>query len=327
MKAPFLLLALAPVLAAAAPPGTVAETETFRWKDCPDAVRGLAINAFMEKVVAEDLVVYSFRPDKFAGVCPRVEAASIKQDLVEDEIARTEKENERRRAEARRAAVPDPRAATAGRFAFALGRLLDPDREIWLVHGLAALEDGDEDVVLERSANAVVTFEGTDKQGLLVDGQLVKGLLHPAGVVVTTNVVEHPAEEGEAPLVTREIHRLRRYEWVGEKRAEVREVPFEPAAPLPVYFQTHGINYLNAPTIFPLWLKATDGRFEVSRNFPRTCAKCQGKGRWIEWKKTVQTIVSCPACGGSGSVGVEKTYVILPDEPPPRKKSSAVSFE
>ena len=93
-----------------------------------------------------------------------------------------------------------------------------------------------------------------------------------------------------------------------------------------MYFQTYGINYLNAPTIFPLWLKARRGRFEVKRNFLKTCGKCGGKGRWAVWKKTVQELVACPACGGAGSVGVEKTYVILPDESA-GGNPAAVSFE
>ena len=68
-------------------------------------------------VVAEDLVVYSFRPDKFAGVCPRVEAASIKQDLVEDEIARTEKVSPsagRREHATRNTAGADARGSKSG---------------------------------------------------------------------------------------------------------------------------------------------------------------------------------------------------------------------
>ncbi|MBQ6104296.1 MAG: hypothetical protein IJL06_11570 [Kiritimatiellae bacterium] len=324
MKTPFLLLALAPVLAAAAQPGAAAETETFRWKECPDAVKGLAIQAFMETVVAEDLVVYSLQPGKFSGTCARADAPSIERDLVEDEIVRTAKENERRRAAARReTGGPDPRIAAASRFSFALDRLLDPDREIWFVHEMSFL-GGHEDHEVEDGARAGVTFEGTARQGLLVDGQFLKGLLLPTGVVVTTNVIARPAADGGDPVTTREIHRLRRYEWV--EASKPREPAFEPATPLPVYFRTYGINYLNAPTIFPLWLKARGGRFEVKRNFLKACGKCGGKGRWTEWKKTAQTIVSCPACAGTGSVGVEKTYVILPDEST-GGKSAAVTFE
>ena len=64
----------------------------------------------------------------------------------------------------------------------------------------------------------------------------------------------------------------------------------------------------------------------MTRNFRKTCERCGGKGKWIEWKKAAQTIVSCPACAGSGAIGVEKTYVIV-DGPPGTKRSSAVSFE
>ncbi len=320
MKTPFLLLALAPVLAAAAQPGAAAETETFRWKECPDAVKGLAIQAFMETVAAEDLVVYSLQPGKFSGTCSRLDAPAIENDLVEDEIVRTAKENERRRAAAlRESARPDPRIAAASRFSFALDRLLDPDREIWSVHEMSFL-GGHEDHEVEDGARAVVTFEGTAKQGLLVDGQFLKGLLLPTGVVVTTNLVARPGANGGDPVAANEIHRLRRYEWV--EASKPREPAFEPAMPLPVYFRTYGINYLNAPTIFPLWLKARGGRFEVKRNFLEPCGKCGGKGRWAEWKKNVQELVACPACGGAGAVGVEKTFIILPD-----KNTTAVPFK
>ena len=224
------------------------------------------------------------------------------------------------------ASAQDPRAASSSRFSFALERMVSPDREIWVVHRLEFLEGHDDERDLEEGAKAVVSFEGTDKEGRLVDGQLLKGLLLPTGVCTVTNLHWTGSEDGEP---VREVDRLRRFDWVGNGSAakHVAAPKVELETPLPVYFRTYGINYLNAPTIFPLWLKAKGGRFETRRNFRRTCGRCEGKGKWTEWKKSVQTIVVCPACGGSGHVGVEKTYVIVDGAAPGAKRSSAVSFE
>lgn len=324
MKRPALLLALAATAAFAAD----AERETFAWKDCPDNVKGYAIQDFLEIVEKNDYVVYSLQPGKFSGVCPRLEAAGMERDLVADEAERVERENARRIAEAKRrgASGDDPRVAASSRFSFALERMVSPEREIWIVHRLEFIEGNDDEQDLEEGARAVVSFEGTDREGRLVDGQRLKGLLLPTGVCTVTNLHWTGSEDGEP---VREIDRLRRFDWVGNGSAatHVAAPKVELETPLPVYFRTYGINYLNATTIFPLWLKAKGGRFETRRNFRRTCGKCGGKGKWIEWKKTVQNLVACPACGGSGHVGVEKTYVIVGDAAPGPKRSSAVSFE
>ena len=324
MKRPALLLVLAATAAVAAE----TERETFAWKDCPDNVKGYAIQDFMEIVEQNDFVVYSLQPGKFSGVCPRLEAAGMERDLVADEAARVERENARRIAEAKRrgASGEDPRVASSSRFSFALERMVSPEREVWVVHRLEFIEGHDDERDLEEGAKAVVSFEGTDKEGRLVDGQLLKGLLLPTGVCTVTNLHWTGSEDGEP---VREVDRLRRFDWVGNGSAakHVAAPKVELETPLPGYFRTYGINYLNAPTIFPLWLKAKGGRFETRRNFRRTCGRCEGKGKWTEWKKSVQTIVVCPACGGSGHVGVEKTYVIVDGAAPGAKRSSAVSFE
>lgn len=325
-------LALLAALAAVSAFGAATETETFPWKDCPDNVKGYAIQDFLELVEKNDFVAYSLQPGKFSGVCSRLDAAAMEKDLVLEEAARADRENARRIAEAKRkaggAAAPDPRVAASSRFSFSLERLLSAEREVWIVHRLEfleGLEDADE---LEEGAKAVVSFEGTDRVGRLVDGQRLKGLLLPAGVCTVTNVHWTAATAGGDEEPVREIDRLRRFEWVGDGNAALHvEAPaIELETPVPVYFRTYGINFLNAPTILPLWIRAKGGRFEVTRNFRKTCGKCGGKGKWIEWKKTAQTIVSCPACAGAGAIGVEKTYVIV-DGPSGTKRSSAVSFD
>ena len=181
MKRLPLLLALAAAAAAAA---AETESETFAWKDCPDNVKGYAIQDFMEIVEQNDYVVYSLQPGKFSGVCPRLEAASMERDLVQEEAERVEKENARRIAEAKRkgASAQDPRAAASSRFSFALERMLSPDRELWVVHRLELLEGRDGEFDLEEGAKAVVSFEGTDREGRLVDGQLLRGQIGRAHV-------------------------------------------------------------------------------------------------------------------------------------------------
>lgn len=177
-------LALLAALAAVSAFGAATETETFPWKDCPDNVKGYAIQDFLELVEKNDFVAYSLQPGKFSGVCSRLDAAAMEKDLVLEEAARADRENARRIAEAKRkaggAAAPDPRVAASSRFSFSLERLLSAEREVWIVHRLEfleGLEDADE---LEEGAKAVVSFEGTDRVGRLVDGQRLKGLLLPA---------------------------------------------------------------------------------------------------------------------------------------------------
>ena len=327
MKSTVLLAALA----AASAFGAATETETFSWKDCPDNVKGYAIQDFLELVEKNDFVAYSLQPGKFSGVCSRLDATAMERDLVLEEAERVDRENARRIAEAKRkaggAGAPDPRVAASSRFSFSLERLLSPEREIWIVHRLEFIEGREDADELEEGAKAVVSFEGTDREGRLVDGQRLKGLLLPTGICTVTNVHWTAASGGDEEPV-REIDRLRRFEWVGDGSAAIHvEAPkVELETPLPVYFRTYGIGYLNAPTILPLWIRAKGGRFEVTRNFRKTCERCGGKGKWIEWKKTVQSLVSCPACAGSGVVGVEKTYVIL-DGPPGAKRAAPVSFD
>ena len=168
MKTPALLLALAATAAVAAE----TERETFAWKDCPDNVKGYAIQDFMEIVEQNDFVVYSLQPGKFSGVCPRLEAAGMERDLVADEAERVERENARRIAEAKRrgASAEDPRVAASSLFSFALERMVSPEREVWVVHRLEFIEGHDDEQDLEEGAKAVVSFEGTDREGRLVDG-------------------------------------------------------------------------------------------------------------------------------------------------------------
>lgn len=97
-------LALLAALAAVSAFGAATETETFPWKDCPDNVKGYAIQDFLELVEKNDFVAYSLQPGKFSGVCSRLDAAAMEKDLVLEEAARADRENARRIAEAKRKA-------------------------------------------------------------------------------------------------------------------------------------------------------------------------------------------------------------------------------
>ena len=316
MKPLLLLLAAIPALAFAA--GT--ESETFVWKDCPAEIRVHAIREFMEIVQRDDLVVYSTSPGKLSGVCGRAKAPEIRAKLAAQAASAAKSAAKAARAAAARARAADPAAELV--YSFSLAELLDPDRELWLVRRLVPADRraaGD----LEDGSDAVVFFGGTDKQGSLVVGQKLRGVLAPWGVYTVTNEYRREVFGGDGWERRRHVERLRRFHWRAERPLEdagpAEEVSEEPVAP-DVYFRTFGINYLNADHVFPLWLRARGGTFKTTIKAQKTCEKCGGRGRWTEWKGTVQQPVSCPACGGNGSVEIRKSYVFVPEGPNARKK-------
>ena len=315
------LLAVVPALALAA--GSA--SETFVWKDCPPEIRVHAIREFMEIARRDDLVVYSTTPGKLTGVCGRAKIPEIRAKLAAEAAAGAS----RAAADAAKAAAARARsraaAADAERvFSFSLAELLDPDRELWLVRRLTAV-DGRSDGDLEDGSDAVVFFGGTDKQGSLVVGQRLRGVLAPNGVHTVTNSYRREVFGDDGWERRRSVERLRRYAWRADRSAAAvagaaeEEKPAAPAAP-DVYFRTFGINYLNADHIFPLWLRARGGSFRTTVRSQRTCEKCGGRGRWSEWKDGRQNLVVCPACAGNGGVDVNKTYEFVPEGPNARRK-------
>jgi len=316
MKRSSLLLAAVPALALAAGP----DSETFVWKDCPAEIRVHAIREFMEIVQRDDLVVYSTAPGKLTGVCGRAKVPEIRARLAAEAASAANAAAKASREAALRARKPaDERV-----FSFSLAELLDPDRELWLVRRLTAV-DGRGDADLEDGSDAVVFFGGTDKQGKLVVGERLRGVLAPNGVHTVTNSYRREVFGGDGWERRRSVERLRRYAWRADRSREPAAEDAEPAkAPGPaapnVYFRTFGINFLNADHIFPLWLRARGGSFKTSIRSQRACEKCGGRGKWFEWQKTVQQLVVCPACGGNGSIDVKKTYEFVPEGPNARKK-------
>lgn len=321
MKRLPLLIAAVPALALAAGP----ESETFVWKECPPEIRVHAIREFMEIVQRDDLVVYSTTPGKLSGVCGRAKAPEIRARLVAEATAEASRAASSAAAAAKAAAARARAAADAERvYSFSLAELLDPDRELWLVRRLTAV-DGRDDGDLEDGSDAVVFFGGTDKQGSLVVGQRLRGVLVPNGVHTVTNSYRREVFGDDGWERRRSFERLRRYAWRADRSpasvaaAAEKELEAAPAAP-DVYFRTFGINYLNADHIFPLWLRARGGSFKTSVRSLRTCGKCGGRGRWSEWKDGHQNLVVCPACSGNGSVEVRKTYEFVPEGPNARRK-------
>ncbi len=319
MKPLLLLLAAIPALAFAA--GT--ESETFVWKDCPAEIRVHAIREFMEIVRRDDLVVYSTVPGKLSGVCGRAKIPEIREQLAVR--ASGAAHAAAKAAGGAKASAAKARAAAAAEelvYSFSLAELLDPDRELWLVRRLVPADRraaGD----LEDGSDAVVFFGGTDKQGSLVVGQKLRGVLVPKGVHTVTNDYRREVFGGDGWERRRTVERLRRFHWRAERPLEdagpAEEVSEEPVE-APVYFRTFGINFLNADHVFPLWLRARGGSFRTTVRTQRACERCGGRGKWSEWKGTAQQLVSCPACGGNGSVEIRKSYVFVPEGPNARKK-------
>ena len=314
MKRFFAALSVVPALALAA--GT--ESETFVWKDCPADVRVHAIREFMEIVQRDDLVVYSTSPGKLTGVCGRAKAPEIRASLAAKAAAAAKGAAAAAKSAAPRANAADPAAERV--YSFSLAELLDPDRELWLVRRLVAADrraEGD----LEDGADAVVSFGGTDKQGSLVVGQKLRGVLAPWGVYTVTNEYRREVFGGDGWERRRHVERLRRFRWRADRAFPPPEESGkeEPDAPS-VYFRTFGINYLNADHVFPLWLRARGGSFKTTVKAQKTCEKCAGRGRWSEWKGSAQQLVTCPSCGGGGSVEVRKTYEFVPEGPNARRK-------
>ncbi len=312
------LLALVPTLLLAAG----AESEKFVWKDCPSDIRVHAIREFMEIVQRDDLVVYSTSPGKLSGVCGRAKAPEIRAKLAAQAASAAKSAASAARAAAARARAADPSAEQV--YSFSLAELLDPDRELWLVRRLVPA-DRRAGSDLEDGSDAVVFFGGTDKQGSLVVGQKLRGVLVPRGVHTVTNDYRREVFGGDGWERKRNVERLRRFHWRAD-RAERPEAAGagdggekEPDAP-DVYFRTFGINYLNADHVFPLWLRARGGSFKTTIKAQKTCEKCGGRGRWTEWKGTVQQPVVCSACGGNGSVEILKTYEFVPEGPNARRK-------
>lgn len=310
-KFPFVCIVL-PALAFAA----ATESETFVWKNCPPDVKVHAVNKFMEIATRDELVVYSTTPGKLSGVCGRARLPEIRAKL-ESQAATAARASAGKAARARTAAPPPDERV----FSFSLAELLDPDRELWLVRRLTAV-GGPMPGDLENGSDAVVFFGGTDKQGSLVVGQQLRGVLVPNGVHTVTNDYRREVFGDDGWERRRAVERLRRYKWRADRPEEAGEDPAPddagPAAPS-VYFRAFGINYLNAEHVFPLWLRARGGSFKTTVNTRRTCEKCGGKGKWPEWKGGVQQLVSCPACRGGGSVEVRKTYEFVSEGPGARK--------
>ena len=206
-------------------------------------------------------------------------------------------------------------------YSFSLAELLDPDRELWLVRRLVPA-DRRAGSDLEDGSDAVVFFGGTDKQGSLVVGQKLRGVLVPKGVYTVTNDYRREVFGGDGWERKRHVERLRRFHWRAdrsERAAAPADEKKEPDVPA-VYFRTFGINYLNADHVFPLWLRARGGSFKTTVRTQKSCEKCGGKGRWTEWRSGSQTVVACPACSGNGTVEVRKTYEFVPEGPNARKK-------
>lgn len=291
------------------------ENETVVWKECSPELRAHAIRAFMEIATRDDLVVYSTTPGKLTGVCGRARIPEIRAKLAARAAGSAKKG-------AKRAKRKDDGPAEENVFSFSLAEMLDPDREIWLVRRLVAVgRDGEGD--LEDGADAVVFFGGTDKQGALVVGQKLRGVLVPNGVYTVTNDYRRETFDDEGWERRRHVERLRLFKWRAdrpEEDAEAAEDAERPPAAPAVYFRTFGINYLNAEHIFPLWLRARGGSFRTTVVTQRTCERCGGKGKWTEWRGTGQKSVSCPVCGGVGSVEVKRLYTIVPEGPNARKK-------
>ncbi len=294
------------------------ESEKFVWKDCPSDIRVHAIREFMEIVQRDDLVVYSTAPGKLSGVCGRAKVPEIKAKLAAQAASAARSAAAAAKSAAARARAADPSAEQV--YSFSLAELLDPDRELWLVRRLVPA-DRRAGSDLEEGSDAVVFFGGTDKQGSLVVGQKLRGVLVPRGVHTVTNDYRREVFGGDGWERRRNVERLRRFHWRAdraERPAAAEEEPGAPAAP-PVYFRTFGINYLNADRVFPLWLRARGGSFKTTVKAQKTCDKCGGRGRWTEWKGSVQQPVVCPACGGNGSVEITKTYEFVPEGPNARR--------
>lgn len=317
MKFLHVLLAAVPALAPAA--GT--ESETFVWKDCPAEVRVHAIREFMEIVQRDDLVVYSAVPGKLSGVCGRAKVPELKAKLAAQAAGAAKSAAAAAKASAARARAADSAAERV--FSFSLAELLDPDRELWLVRRLVPADRRAEND-LEDGSDAVVFFGGTEKQGFLVVGQKLRGVLVPNGVHTVTNDFRREVFDGDGWERRRNVERLRRFRWIADRseRAERAASPAEeekgPDAP-DVFFRTFGINFLNADHVFPLWLRARGGSFKTTVRTQKSCEKCGGRGKWTEWRKTVQKLVVCPACGGNGFLEVRKTYEFVPEGPNARK--------
>ena len=314
------LLAAVPALALAA----ATESETFVWKDCPAEVKVHAIREFMEIAQRDDLVVYSTTPGKLSGVCGRAKVPELKAKLAAASASARAAAARTAKAERARSSAPDDEERV---FSFSLAELLDPDRELWLVRRLSAVGGRTADD-LEDGADAVVLFGGTDKQGSLVVGQKLRGVLVPNGVHTVTNDYRREVFGGDGWERRRAVERLRRYRWradrpaggAGKTAGRGAEQEPDPAVP-DVYFRTFGINYLNADHVFPLWLRSRGGSFKTTVKTRKSCDKCGGKGKWSEWKGGAQQLVSCPACGGGGSVEVNKTYEFVPEGPGARRNT------
>lgn len=294
------------------------ENEKFVWKECPSDIRVHAIREFMEIVQRDDLVVYSTAPGKLSGVCGRAKVPELKAKLASQAASAAKSAAAAAKSAAARARAADPSAEQV--YSFSLAELLDPDRELWLVRRLVPA-DRRAGSDLEEGSDAVVFFGGTDKQGSLVVGQKLRGVLVPRGVHTVTNDYRREVFGGDGWERRRNVERLRRFHWRAdraERPAAAEEEPGAPAAP-PVYFRTFGINYLNADRVFPLWLRARGGSFKTTVKAQKTCDKCGGRGRWTEWKGSVQQPVVCPACGGNGSVEITKTYEFVPEGPNARR--------
>ena len=294
------------------------ENEKFVWKECPSDIRVHAIREFMEIVQRDDLVVYSTAPGKLSGVCGRAKVPELKAKLASQAASAAKSAAAAAKSAAARARAADPAAEQV--YSFSLAELLDPDRELWLVRRLVPA-DRRAGSDLEEGSDAVVFCGGTDKQGSLVVGQKLRGVLVPRGVHTVTNDYRREVFGGDGWERRRHVERLRRFHWRAdraERPAAAEEEPGAPAAP-PVYFRTFGINYLNADRVFPLWLRARGGSFKTSVKAQKTCDKCGGRGRWTEWKGSVQQPVVCPACGGNGSVEITKTYEFVPEGPNARR--------
>ena len=294
------------------------ESEKFVWKDCPSDIRVHAIREFMEIVQRDDLVVYSTAPGKLSGVCGRAKVPEIKAKLAAQAASAARSAAAAAKSAAARARAADPAAEQV--YSFSLAELLDPDRELWLVRRLVPADRRAESD-LEAGSDAVVFFGGTDKQGTLVVGQKLRGVLVPRGVHTVTNDYRREVFGGDGWERKRNVERLRRFHWRADRAdrpAAAEGKADEPDAP-PVYFRTFGINYLNADRVFPLWLRARGGAFKTTVKAQKTCDKCGGRGRWTEWKGTVQQPVVCPACGGNGSVEINKIYEFVPEGPNARR--------
>ena len=313
------LLAAVPALALAA----AKESETFVWKDCPADVKVHAIREFMEIAQRDDLVVYSTKPGKLSGVCGRAKVPELKAKLAASSASA--RAAAARAAKSARARSPAPEGEERV-FSFSLAELLDPDRELWLVRRLTAVGGRTADD-LEDGADAVVHFGGTDKQGALVVGQKLRGVLVPNGVHTVTNDYRREVFGGDGWERRRAVERLRRYRWRADRPEAGAEPDGKPGAPAEepaapeFYFRTFGINYLNADHVFPLWLRARGGSFKTTVRTRKSCDRCGGKGRWSEWRGGAQQLVSCPACGGGGSVEVSKTYEFVPEGPGARRNT------